>query len=433
MLNILELTNKGDEPFRATIQLYDSKSEGSSAVALVPALTFTLPVGEKIDLPLSSIGPVTEDSIGFLEITANHGKIEGGMSVYRSNQYNPERFDFAFHSPLRTSSLGNGYTLANTFQPARTNSEPVYNWLSLANPTNTAASFTLNYYWDSGELALQRALRIPPKGRHDIDGGHSTLGANRAGMIEILPDDSTSPYIAALSRYSMVEETDEYAFAFSKSAGAAYSAAQFLAITNLEQNRSFLEIGNVLHQVSTATLSWFDSSGTLVSQNSVDLGAKSITHIQLNNHLPSGAAGSLKIEAEPAGALYLQAVSYQFNEDFGEVLEAQAAPPLSGLASELSASYNLYLGMANWARLINFSNAPIAVELIYGSDSQSLEIALGVNARRDIGLHELGLSTDTYGPITLKSSKAGALGGEVVRSRKDSSGQFELLTTIPLR
>jgi hypothetical protein len=231
----------------------------------------------------------------------------------------------------------------------------------------------------------------------------------------------------------MVEETDEYAFAFSKSAGAAYSAAQFLAITNLEQNRSFLEIGNVLHQVSTATLSWFDSSGTLVSQNSVDLGAKSITHIQLNNHLPSGAAGSLKIEAEPAGALYLQAVSYQFNEDFGEVLEAQAAPPLSGLASELSASYNLYLGMANWARLINFSNAPIAVELIYGSDSQSLEIALGVNARRDIGLHELGLSTDTYGPITLKSSKAGALGGEVVRSRKDSSGQFELLTTIPLR
>jgi uncharacterized protein YcfL len=246
-----------------------------------------------------------------------------------------------------------------------------------------------------------------------------------------VPASDTRPYYAALSRYSANSETD-YAFAITQAATFGESEPQIIAVTNLRNTRSYLETSNVLGSQVEMKLTWHDQNGVELGTLLAPIGPKATVHIPLMNQLPEGFSGSLRMEADNASALVAQSIVYQYDQGYQEVLEAQQVVPISSFATKLSTSFNLYLGMANWLRLINLSDSSVEVVLNYSAE-YGQTYTLKAHARTDIAVHELPLSADSYGALTLEVNRAAGLGGELVRARQDSAGKFEMLTTIPLR
>jgi hypothetical protein len=267
----------------------------------------------------------------------------------------------------------------------------------------------------------------------DIDGGHGRFGSNSVGLVEIEPNRTSIPYYAALSRYGVGRSSDSFVFAFTQLAAAGHSKPRYTFATHLVNSQGYLEAANTLNRQANMTITWYDDQGVELNQSTLALSEKSTVHIPLLEQFPLNSSGSIEVKAEPEAALCFQNTVYQFNSDNSEVIEAQAVRPLNNVVSKLSASYNLYLGMTNWLRLLNVSNSEIDVEIDYGNGECSLNLNLKSKSRTDIPLHELPIAKDTYGSIAIQTSRPGTLSGELVRTKHDSSGQLNMITNLPVR
>jgi hypothetical protein len=427
MQSVLELQNKTDREVGIRIQLLNSVSGIVS-----PNTHFVTVAGnQKLDVLLSALDGYSENAYGLIRIESESSFFDGGVSVYRPSDDSAGSFDFGFYVPLVNSVVGTSYVHYNTFYPGASADSVVFNWLTIANPSDEAAEFRVTYYDDRGVVQEETLYTVSAQSRVDADGGHGVRGASRAGLIKITPLNVSVPYYSLQTRYGYNSALRHYEFAGASHSQSANGAEQFIPVTSLQNMNSYLEVGNTSMGRATIELAWLDSQGEAVVEQAYRLGSAATIHVPLLSTVSEGFSGMLRLRSE-GSAICAQSLNYQF-DDSGNVLEATLARPFEGFASTLSGSYNLFLGMRNWLRLFNLSDQASAVLIDFGEDGGELIVNLSAYSRKDIALHEFELSENSYGAFSLQSGRPGALGAEAVRVIQSTSLEHPLQNSLPLR
>lgn len=430
MINIAELVNRSGTKQSVQLTIYDSNGDS------VDAITVQIPAGGQRDIILNDMAGFVPDSYGVVTLDFSDNTIESRMSFYRNSSSGAE-YDFAYSVPALSPLTGNSIVGFNTFQPSRNSLElnsVVANWLSITNLSpNASKTFSVKRYDEAGTLLSAQTISVAPFSRMDLDGGHFALGANRVGLNEIVPNDSSAPYLAQLTRYG--EKLDDqgqfagYSFAFPLFATSPTGNTITLPISNGGGAQNWVELLNASNQSVTATVRFFDATGNLVETLSgLTLAAHSQSHINASIRLASQASGSVAISSNRSNALHAQSM-YYFYEPSGRIASMYGTAKLFTASSTQVGSYNLFLGMANWLKIINTSNssqvASIAVESTGGTKIKSYTIPK--HASLDIALHDtatFNTAPNTYGSVTVNGSN---LFPEILRIRPGSTSDFDFV------
>jgi len=113
-----------------------------------------------------------------------------------------------------------------------------------------------------------------------------------------------------------------------------------------------------------------------------------------------------------------------------EVSAAAYTEALEAFGSIMSGTYNTYLSMTNWLRLINLSNTSSEVTIDYDGNSESL--TLPAHARRDITIPTESSALQRYGSFNLNTANAGVISSSVVRTRHHEDN-LDFMAICPVR
>ena len=434
MTNILEVENTGAE--EATVVLSAWGGGGASEEITLSEAQVVLPAYSKKDILLAGLGVFARNRFGTLKVTPNTTKVIGRMSYYSAAAGG--EFQFASSIPLSPRMWGASAVLTNNIQPSRSPAEagnPIPNWLSILNPDAAAKSFAVKLYNIDGSLVRTWNETVPGYGRVDRDPLLGGLGLNSVGVIEVAPDDTTTPYAAVLIRYGALENAGEqYNFAFPVQPVTETPAVQYLPVSSIPASADYLELANGGGSSVTVQLTWYDLFGVETASSSKILAAHSQTHIDAGALLPASSSGTLKVES-PEGSLILAGIgSYHFSSD-GSLLSAYYSSKAE-VSPTLTGSYNTFLGAFNWLRLLNTSaSATVAtVTLARGTPGeQTQSLSIPARGRLDFELANSGLFTiasETYGPVSV--SATAPVAAEVLRVKPTSTMALDFVNNVPL-
>ncbi|MCB0322282.1 MAG: right-handed parallel beta-helix repeat-containing protein [Bdellovibrionales bacterium] len=435
MQNVLEMVNSGTTAVNVVATLFDinGNAAGQQSVAIA--------AGGQFDLLVNLLDGFATDSYGVVTLDVLNGTLQTRMSFYRQSGDTSE-YDFAYAIPGSSGSLGNSYVPFNTFQPSRALGDAasvVANFLSIVNYDGTAnRTFQVNRYSDAGELLRTDSVSVGPFGRTDIEAGHVSPGPSRIGLLEIVPASATAPYSAFLVRYgerASVGPTASYAFAFPL-LGRTLDTEQrhFVPISVGGSAQNWVELANATSSVVQANARFFDQVGNVLGETSVSLPAHAQVHVNINSLLADGAIGHAELTSEPAGALIAQSMFYFFTAEGGIAAmygTQDRALPGSGTPA---GSYNLFLGMFNYLKLVNPTTAAIGGNILVNTSAGVREVSftLPAHGAADFGLHEalvFGTEADSYGLVRISG---GSVLAEVLRLRPSASGGFDYVFPTPV-
>ena len=420
MQNILELRNNGQEALVADVGVFASNNHDAEFVKRFTMRVVVPPHGQR-DLHLNPVFDLTKDSYGFIEIATNHSLFDGNVSYYKPSEISNGQFDYAFAIPFANSLTGVSYALSNTYYPINDASAFMSNWLTVVNPNNVLFKANVIYYADDGSMLKVLAIQVPPISRLDVDGGHESLGPNKAGLIEIVPQDMELPYLSALVRYA-----SDNSFAFGQVAKHGVSSERVLPITNTESRFGYFELANTLSSSVILNIKLYNSDGNEVGHLVQNVQPKESLHLATKQMLPRDSSGTLVFSSNTPQALVGQMVVYQLNIDSARLATVENSQALEALGTNLFGSYNLYLGMNNWLRVFNTSEE--RTSLTVSVADKELSLTLNPHSRRDIAIHEFGLGQNTNGALTLTTQTPGSVASQMLRVRTD-----EFITSLPVR
>jgi hypothetical protein len=167
----------------------------------------------------------------------------------------------------------------------------------------------------------------------------------------------------------------------------------------------------------------------------IALNPRATVHVPASSLLHGEPAGILSIDPSDDGALRIKGLEYTFDSN-GKLSHALSVDSYEPFASELSGSFNLYLGMANWLRLANVSGEAqslvISMHTAWGSISRHVE--LSGYGRVDLPLHddrEYSLGPDTYGVISIAGAGPGSCIAQLIRQGFDGPNlDFSVATSV---
>ena len=102
-------------------------------------------------------------------------------------------------------------------------------------------------------------------------------------------------------------------------------------------------------------------------------------------------------------------------------------------------SYNLFLGMNNWMKILNTRDVATEVTVTVHNPTGAPNvriIQLAPNQVVDLGLHDtgtFGTTLNTYGVAQLETASGGAVMSELVRFRTLSSGALDFAAPTAVR
>jgi hypothetical protein len=190
-----------------------------------------------------------------------------------------------------------------------------------------------------------------------------------------------------------------------------------------------VELVNTVNATNAVSLTWYDQGGSELHSETKTLPAYGQEHLITSTVLPDGASGSLVIDG--TSPVIAGSASYFYDTSTGEVLSATYVEAAEAFGRVMSGTYNTYLDMTNWLRLINVSGSAQEVTLGYGTSSDT--ISLPGHGRRDLMIPS-GTTTDAgeYGSFTLQSPIPGVLSSSVVRVRNSADG-YDFMSVSPVR
>ena len=421
MYNYLELVNPGGSgSVTVTVEVFALDGTlGSTS-------SYTLAAGEQQDVFLNILGGFSPDSYGVVRLTYS-GTIDGRVSYYRlvSNG----TYEFAYSVPLSNANMGESSVGFNTYQPSLNGFETtyaVYNWLSLVNLASTTKTYTVYSYDQLGNLITTRAISLDSFQRTDIDGGHGLVGPSRVGSHRIVPDDTSAPYIGQLIRYGsnapMSMAASGYFFAFPLSARAGNGQTQYVPLSRAFGEENWLEILNTSGSAITVGVQFRDGSGNQVYNTSVALDAYAQVNLSPQSYLSNGDVGQAIITPSASNSVIAQSMYYFRDTYTSQMTGMYGTTGRESLGSSLSGSYNLYLGMENYLRVINTSSSysVVTVAVTSPSGTVSRSYGFGANVSYDFSLHDFatfGAAANTYGYVTVTTDNPGSIISELLRYR----------------
>ena len=416
MTNIVELLNPTTSTKTVTLRLYDAN--GSEQYAQL----FTLNPDSQFDVILNDLPGFAADSYGLVTLDAS-GEIDGRTSYYRTTT-DGTSFEFAYSIPFENTTTGTSAVGFNTFN-ASTNPDDagdyILNWLTVVNRSSDAKSFTVNTYNQTGTLVATRPALIGPNGRIDIDGGHALVGPSQVGYHEIIPDDTSSPYLAQLIRYATDATLATYKYAFPLLAQGASEATQYAPISRQFQEINWVEIINTTDAGVVVTTDFYNGSGSLVGSESVTLAAHAQQNYYVTPYLTAEETGFVKVSTSAANSVVVQSMFYFQDFESGSIATTYGSQGQGVYGAELSGSYNLFINANNWLRVINTSASSASITIRVGDESQVF--TLGAYSSTNLALQDsatYGTAPDTYGFVELDPTSP-AIIAENIRLRYEGT------------
>ena len=125
----------------------------------------------------------------------------------------------------------------------------------------------------------------------------------------------------------------------------------------------------------------------------------------------------------------------------GSIEAMYGSQVIEPLGTELVGSFNLFLSMSNWLRLVNVTGNSTDVELEVLSSAGQLStrsITLSPYQTVDLGIHEqqFNTSANSYGLVIVRSPTPGGIHAELLRFRQQASSngtETDFAAPTPLR
>lgn len=440
--NILVMGNKGENEIHASVVVYNLEG------VVLKSFNLTLKPHSERDLFINSFDGYSLDTYGFVKVVFDNEKDFDGHSAYYRMSKDGEKVEFAILKPFESMQRGTTYGLFNTIQPSfrpEKQDDESPQWLQIVNLHETLwKKFTINIYGQAGDLLQSSDVIIPPHGRRDRQAGHQVPGIGHVGLVEVVPLDQQSPYLAQLFSYNSDGEIAVLAPTWSFAGGATTSAGisdtHYVPVSSGSGALNWINVANTAAITGGALVEIHNSAGEVVFAESWLLPARNQRHLLASNFLAEGETGIVRIT--PAVVpLLVRTMGYYYNSQ-GAVTASFPEPARLAQTGLLGSFWNTFWGQENWLRLYNISSvdtrATVNAYGIEGGLVGTRTVYLAPMTSRDLELRSiLGISVaeNSYGVVTVESSVDGAITGDVLRVKREPAGsmQPDMVKALPLR
>ncbi|MDD2943980.1 MAG: carboxypeptidase regulatory-like domain-containing protein, partial [bacterium] len=371
MINILEIMNTGDDPLTVSLTLFTIGGSGNPV-----SKTWTVPAMTQRDIIINDLQGFEADTYGMFKVECSHDHFDGRVSLYYPDTTGAAdvQYGFAYTEALRDVSKGQTAVMYNSYHPGGhiyDSNNTVYNWLTIANlDESRTKSFTVRRYDMSGVFVTEAHVSVPPLGRRDIDGGHVNPGPNNVGTNIIIPDDSSSPYLANVVRYAEGSNFDAFDYAITLPAEAGFSRSVYLPMSVEFAAENFIEVANILNEPVNVHFSYIDSDGYVVADHVINFPALAQRHFNSAGLLLDVQSGYVKISSDKPKSILAQSVFYHRDLGTRSVQTAYASPAREIFGEKLYTTYNSFLNMKNYLRLMNIAEEESQVTYYFPDGSQ---------------------------------------------------------------
>lgn len=444
LINIAAIINKSDQSFNVTIKLHDILGN------VVHQEARAIAANGETDIILNDLPGFTPNSFGLFSVEFDeslNGSVDGQMFYYRFEE-NLRDYEFAFGVPFSPPSYGRSAVAFNTFNPSQDPSEAgnlVAQWLSIVNlDQSSAQSFLVKKYDQAGTLLSTTAVDVPPFGRMDLEGGHVNPGPNSVGLNVIEPQNLETPYIAQLYRYGgnagPGASPTAYSFAFPLLSRAGSGELLAAPTSTGGGAENWIEVVNTLSVEVDAELIFYNQAGEALGNRELRLLPYEQQHFNAGALLGAGASGIVRLIPETRGSLLGTSMFYFRDALSGRITSMYGSPLQEAIGKTTEGSYNLFLGAANWLKLLNTSSettvATVSVFAPGGVGEENVRmIELPAFSSTQLGLHEpqYGTSADTFGVLRVTSERPAFVLSEVLRLRAAPNGSVDFAAPTPVR
>ena len=441
-LNYLELLSTGSSNILAKVIVFDISGKQ------IKSIDVEIPAGNQIDIDINEmVGKANTYGLAKVEFDDKNPEIKliGRMTNYRPDPIG-ETYSFAFAKELINPVKGTSYATSNTYDPQGMGYQ-VPNWVEIQNlDEENQRGFTYNLYSQTGELIETHDVILSPLAERDINGGHEN--GEGVYLVEVIPHDSDSPYLMTVSRYSSNHnsgaEADTYNFAFARQGQKGTGDLQYARITNqiggCYRQSNWVELANVLDEPVVVNLVFRDKNGEIVGDVNMELPSRSQYHFNGSGLLKADSSGSVEVTSTTRDALILQSLVYYHDCKTNLTQTAYASPGRIPGRLFQTGSYNRFLGMRNMLNVINASEGVAETELRLTSiarNSNAHNMTLDKDNQLEIDINDsdrFSTVSDSYGSISLTSSKGTSLVAEVLRIRMSpfDNGTVDFVMQTPL-
>ena len=440
--NVVSMRNSSDETTNVTLTLFDING------TLLHTQFLVVDPNVSIDVSVNALPGFSPTSYGFLRLVFDPSTgFDAQMNLYRMTGDGSD-VEFAIVKPFENIRTGTTYALFNTLQPS---SDPAQagNWLpqwtQIINlDTVNGRGFTYNLYDQAGTLVFSENIGIPPFGRRDRQAGHE-LPNGTVGLVEVIPDDPTTEYIAQLFYYSQNAAPDEFPDSFSFALGGesreTLTDDHVVTTSRGASGQSWVSVANSGTTAAFVVVDFFNSTGAAGSQ-SATIPAKSQLHFLADDTLGDGETGYAVIRPI-AGAEVVTETRTYFRNIIGQVTAAYTIPGREiSDRSVLGAPYNYFLNASNWIRLHNpeATAQDVTIEVydqagvLLGTVPET--IPAGETAEFEINASlGLGVGANTIGLVRVVPNNPNTVFGDLLRTKVGSgtAGPIDFAKPIPFR
>lgn len=419
--NILEIVNTGSSDVRVHLTIFDI--HGNKGVE------FNLPIlapSQQFDTILNDLRPgFSADSFGMVKIDFE-GSVAGRVSYYRDGIGGG--FEFAYALPVSEPIRGASSVGFNTFQPSAAGWEiqnGVANWHTLINLENVPKQYEVIMHDQEGKEVARNTVQVTGFGRIDLDGGHNTLGHSKVGLIRIVPADKHAAYISYVTRFGhdapfgLASLT--YSFAFPIMARAGNGRPLHITLSNRGGSQNWVEVLNASDETVSPQVIFYNSAGQAVYNETIYLPPFGQQHLNASKFLAPEDTGFATILPSHANSIIAQSMLY-FRFDDGSISAMYGTSSREAFGAAITASYNLFLNMNNFAYLSNTSSEDInaLITVTTGQSSHVEPILIGKHQTKTLALHDMqhyNTVPDSYGVVTIDAPSSSQLIAEIIRVR----------------
>ena len=211
------------------------------------------------------------------------------------------------------------------------------------------------------------------------------------------------------------------------------SAEQVLPLSTRQGADNILEIGNTLSQAVELKLVVYGESGAPVTENQYRLKAHEQFHLNVGDILGAEENGVAVVTAGRRNAVVTSNL-YYYRDQTGRVQAVVALDGASAQAAPAFGTYNFYLGMKNYLRVVNMAGVKreFSVQVRGGQERVQLESrgSLEIPLQES---QEFTLEPNTLGMLSLDEAVAGASVGYVFRFKPGADGNIDFVVAGKVR
>lgn len=422
--NVIECSNASSHNVSLSLALYDMNA------TLLDSLAFDLESGHSYHTVLDQ--NMTSNKYGTYLIQKTSGDDDADAAVYCSiviyrlaDSNSDKAVEYVYSLPPMNSLTGTSSGIYNSMNPSY-GSNPVYNWLTVYNYGTENFSADVNVYSQSGVLDSTKSFSVSgllPGERKDYPLGHQD--GQIVGLYKIVPQDSSSPYVAFLTRYA-TDDNINFHFAFPLHAGQTSCSTKSTPVSTMDPATNWIEIANPSNSTQSIEVEMLSSDARVLYQDTLSIEPMSQYHIYVNQYLGERNLGIIRARcSNPDGEGFLmQSLYYGRLEAEDNAVEwacASQARDSSVIETNehLLVPLNTYLETPNWTKISNLSGGEFQIKTTLfsreGESPTTLVPSLSLYGSLDIGIHEYS-GYDFYGFGLFSSPDAGSqFSSEVIR------------------